>query len=222
MNSHDALWGLLRRRECIVPTWRGLLSLALFATLLMVMAALLVHPFLAVTDPAPAEVLVVEGWVPDYVMEEARIEFERNHYRRLYVTGGPLEIGGYLSEYRTYAELGAATLIRMGMSKSMVEAVPAPSVRQDRTYISAVALKNLLRRQSTSAISINLMSLDAHSRRSRLLFQKAFGDDSRVGIIAVENREYDARHWWQFSQGVRTVIGELVAYVYALIVFPFV
>jgi hypothetical protein len=188
----------------------------------MVMAALLVHPFLAVTDPAPAEVLVVEGWVPDYVMEEARIEFERNHYRRLYVTGGPLEIGGYLSEYRTYAELGAATLIRMGMSKSMVEAVPAPSVRQDRTYISAVALKNLLRRQSTSAISINLMSLDAHSRRSRLLFQKAFGDDSRVGIIAVENREYDARHWWQFSQGVRTVIGELVAYVYALIVFPFV
>jgi len=166
-------------------------------------------------------VLVVEGWVPDYVLEEARAEFGRHRYLTLYVTGGPLERGGYLSEYKTYAELGAATLIQIGMSKDALEAVPAPLVRQDRTYTSAVALNNWLRQHGVNVTSINVVSMGAHARRSRLLFQEAFGEGSRVGIIAVEDRNYDPRYWWKFSQGVRVVVDELVAYIYAVFVFPF-
>jgi hypothetical protein len=146
----------------------------------------------------------------------------RHHYRRLYVTGGSLEIGGHLSEYKTYAELGAATLVRMGMSKSAIEAVPAPSVQRDRTYTSAVALRNRLHQQTSHEAGINLVSVGAHARRSRLLFQKAFGEDLRVGIIAIENRGYDPKCWWKSSSGVRTVVDELIAYIYALVVFPFV
>lgn len=194
----------------------------LFGVVLMVMAVLEVHPFLAVTEPVPAEVLVVEGGVPDYVLEEARVIFKRHRYRRLYVTGGPLGHGGPLSDYKTYAELGAATLVRMGMSESALVAVPAPLVRRDRTYTSGVALKNWLLQHAASETSINLVSMGAHARRSQLLFQKAFGENSRVGIIAIENREYDPKRWWQFSEGVRTVVDELIAYVYALVVFPFV
>lgn len=195
---------------------------ALFGVMFIVMAVLKVHPFLAVTSPVPANVLVVEGWVPDYVLEETKVEFERHHYRRLYVTGGPLDIGGSLSEYKTYAELGAASLVRMGMSKSTLEAVPSPWVRQDRTYASAIALKNLLHQRAAGETGINLVVIGAHARRSQLLFQKAFDEESRVGIIAIENRDYDPRHWWKSSEGSRTVIDELIAYFYALVVFPFV
>ncbi|MBI5430194.1 MAG: hypothetical protein HY938_07030 [Nitrosomonadales bacterium] len=194
----------------------------LLGVILAVMAVSAVHSFLVVTEPVPAGVLVVEGWAPDYVLEEARVEFERHHYRRLYVTGGPLETGGHLSEYKTYAELGVATLVRMGMSKDVVEAVSTPFVRQDRTYTSALALKSRLHQQALHETGINLMSLGVHSRRSHLLFQKVFDEDLRVGIIAIEDRGYDPGRWWKFSAGVRTVVDEFVAYIYVLVVFPFV
>ena len=35
------------------------------------------------------------------------------------------------------------------------------------------------------------------------------------GIIAVEDQDYDSKRWWESSDGVRTVIGEMIAYVYA-------
>ena len=40
-----------------------------------------------------------------------------------------------------------------------------------------------------------------------------------VGIIAVPNPDYDSRHWWQYSEGVREVIGESIAYSYARFFF---
>jgi hypothetical protein len=69
-------------------------------------------------------------------------EFRRHHYTKLYVVGVPLERGAPLSEYKTYAELGAATLLKLGMDRDSIQAIPAPLVRQDRTYASALVLKN--------------------------------------------------------------------------------
>lgn len=100
--------------------------------------------------------------------------------------------------------------------------MPAPFAQQDRTYTSAVALKNWLRQSATDETSINVVCKGAHARRSRLLFQMAFGEDSRVVVLAIEDRDYDPRHWWKFSRRVRTVVDELVAYIYAVVVFPFV
>jgi len=215
-------YGLLQRRECLLPTWRGL-SLFLFLLAgFCVIAALNVQSFLALTDPVPAEVLVVEGWVSDHVLEQTIAEFEHGHYRRLYVTGGPIEKGGLLSEYKTYAELGAAILVKMGVDIKVVEAVPATPVRRDRTFASAVALKNRLQQQPTGVSGINLVSVGVHARRSHLLFQKVFKNELRVGIIAIEDRNYINEEWWKYSDGVRAVIDEFFAYIYALIVFPFV
>lgn len=221
MNQRKAYFGLLRPRECLLPTWRGLLVLLLVGAAVAATTLLNVQPFLALTEPVPTEVLVVEGWVPDYVLEQTVVEFKRGHYRKLYVTGGPIEQGGMLSEYKTYAELGAATLIRMGVSNHALEAVPSASVRRDRTYASALVLKERLQQQAGGITGINLVSMGVHARRSRLLFQKAFENDLRVGIIAVGDRNYPPERWWKYSAGVRVVSDELFAYIYARLVFPF-
>jgi hypothetical protein len=63
------------------------------------------------------------------------------------------------------------------------------------------------------------MTLGAHARRTRLLFEKALPKEASVGIIAVENQDFDASHWWRSSQGVRTVVGEIIGYAYARLVF---
>jgi hypothetical protein len=212
-------WGLFRRRECLVPTWRGWLALMLVCVALAIIAVREVSPFLNVTAPAPGGVLVVEGWMADYGLEATVTEFRRNHYDKVYVVGGPLDLGSPLIEYKTLAELSAATLLKLGLSTNEVQAVPAAWVRQDRTYTAAVTLKKWWRDHGLAPTIVNLMSGGPHARRSRLLFEKALGPGVKVGVISVPDRNYDPQHWWRSSPGFRIITGEALAYGYARVLF---
>jgi len=164
-------------------------------------------------------VLVLEGWAPDFVLEGGVAEFNRAHYDRVFVTGGPIESGGALSKYKTYADLGAATLLKLGLNSNLVQAAPAAAVRQGRTYASAVALKQWWRAHGMSPAQVNLLTVGAHARRSRLLYQRALGKGVAVGVVAFPPHDYDERHWWRSSQGFRVVTSELIAYGYARVLF---
>jgi hypothetical protein len=152
-------------------------------------------------------------------MQEAIAEFRRGHYTTLYVTGGPLERGAPLSEYRTTAEFGVAMLLQMGIPKDSVQAVPAPSVRRDRTYASAVALKRWLDAQHIVLPNLTVVAPGPHARRTRLLFQRAFGEETHVGVLATKDLNYDPQEWWRSSNGFRMEIDEAIAYVYARVLF---
>lgn len=212
-------WGLLRRRQCLVPTWRGWLVLALVIVGLTFGAIRGAYPFLAVNDTKPGGVLVVEGWAADYALEAAVAEVKQFSYEKVYVTGGPIEAGAPLTGYKTYAELGTATLLAMGLSTNVVQAVPGPKVKQDRTYACAVALKKWVDEHSVQFTRVNLLTVGPHARRSRLLFQQSFGNDMPIGVIAITEPDYDARHWWRSSQGFRVVTSEAIAYFYARFLF---
>jgi uncharacterized SAM-binding protein YcdF (DUF218 family) len=66
---------------------------------------------------------------------------------------------------------------------------------------------------------IDVVTEDVHARRTRLLFQKAFGKDVQVGIIGVANVDYPANRWWHYSQGLKNVVSEFAAYLYARLLF---
>jgi hypothetical protein len=51
------------------------------------------------------------------------------------------------------------------------------------------------------------------------LYEKAFGKDVKVGVVALEDRYYEADHWWRSSEGVREILGESIAYIYARFFF---
>lgn len=219
MEPNRVFWGMLSRRQCLVPTRRGWLLLALGVGVLAVAVLRGAYPFLALNDPAPGGILVVEGWVPDYALAAAGAEFRRHPYAKLLVTGIPLEHGAPLSEYKNYAHLGAATLIQLGLSTNDIQAVPAPLTRRDRTYATALSLKAWLREQPVPPTKVNLVTTGPHARRSRLLFEKALGRDFTVGVLSVPGRDFDAQHWWRSSQGVRVVTGEMIAYCYVRFFF---
>jgi hypothetical protein len=218
-DEEKRLWGLLQRRNWLVPSFRGWIVLALGFVLFLVVAMRLLHPFLALNDPISDGLLVVEGWTPDYGLETVVSEFRRDHYEKIYVTGGPLEYGSYLVSYKTYAQLAAASLIKLGLDSDAVQPVPAPRVRQDRTYTSAVSLKKWLLEHGIQPTRIHLMTDGTHARRSRLLFQKAMGDNVVIGVTSIPVKDYDPEHWWRYSAGVRGVINEALAYLYARFLF---
>jgi uncharacterized SAM-binding protein YcdF (DUF218 family) len=215
-----AMWGLVCRKERWSLSWRGRLTLAFL--LLLVGALLLkgVYPFLATTHRVDADILVVEGWVHEYAIRAAVKEFRSSSYQGVFATGGPVEgTGGYINDYNTAASVGAELLTKSGLPNESVQMVPSRVMDRDRTYGSAVALRNWFREHNVSVHSINVVTEDLHARRSRLLFQKALGDNVAVGIIAVPNPDYDARRWWRYSEGVKDVASETIAYLYARLLF---
>ncbi len=191
------------------------------AGLLLGVARLLygIYPFFALSAPVPAEVLVVEGWAADYAIQAAVQEFNARGYAKVYVTGGPMDMGAPLSEYKTYAALGAAVLQYFGAPTNQVQAVPAPKVRRDRTYASALALKDWMEARGESPAALNVLTIGPHARRSRLLYEKAFGKGCRIGVISIEPEDFDPDRWWTYSAGVRSVLGETTSYLYARLLF---
>ena len=179
-----------------------------------------VYPFLAVTNRVDANVLVVEGWVHDYVVRAAVDEFKRGGYSRVCTTGGPEEgTGGYINDFQTEASVCADLLKAAGMPAESLQMVPSRVMDRDRTYGSALALRNWFREQHVAVSGINIMTEDVHARRTQLLFQEALGKDVKVGIIAVPSPDYDSKHWWRYSHGAKDVLDETLSFIYTKLLF---
>lgn len=176
-----------------------------------------IHHFLSLHRPVDANILIVEGWLPDYALKKAVAEFRKGKYDLLITTGGPIEQGSYLIKFKTCAEIAYLSCVQMGLDENKVVYVPAPFVKKDRTYAAAISLRDWLAKSNMKARKINLVSLGPHSRRSYNLFKTALGPQVELGIISIIPQEYDISSWWTSSNGVRTVISEMLAYFYALV-----
>jgi len=178
------------------------------------------HAFLAPTQRVDADILVVEGWVHPYAIRASAEEFQNHSYHRIFTTGGPVVgNGGYINDYQTAASVGADLLKKADVPAELVQMVPSHVMGRDRTYSSALALRDWLRAHDVQVRSLNIVTEGAHARRTRLLFEKALGANVTVGVIAVPSPDFDARRWWRYSEGVEEIVTEGVAYLYAKFFF---
>ena len=199
-------------------TWQVLaiviLGLVFLFITLLIFVTVNLYPFLAITNRVKADVLVVEGWLPDCALEEAIAEFNTGAYQTIIATGGPIPQGSYLLNYKTYAELAAATLLALGFDSNQLVIVPAPAAIKDRTLTAAIALKQTLFTAHPTVRSLNLLTLSVHARRSQYVYQKVLGSEVDVGVISVTDPSYDANRWWNSSSGFKWVMIEAISYLY--------
>ena len=211
--------GLLIRK----PRW-GLAAWAKWLLLVAVLggtflARFALYPFLSVTDPVRGEYLVTEGWVPVSGLRVAVQILKSDGYRKILTSGSLVEDEWDARAQVTYADWGAAKLRRLGLSRDLVTAVPCLVEKRDRTFFSALAIKKWLQTNRITIDRLDVLTIGPHARRTRLLYEKAFGPGVMIGIIAAPASDYDSRQWWRSSEGVREVVGEGVAYVYARFFF---
>ena len=206
---------LINRRDRLGLTLQGwLFGLALVSVVVWGLVSH-AHGFFALNQPLNnADLLVVEGWVTDNNAQDAIQEFKAHPYKAIVTTGTQLPRGYYLSEYKSFAELSRASLIRMGIPTDQIIAIPAAGVPRDRSYTSALALKNWLSSQNRVYRSANLFSESVHARRSWMLFKRALGSQLELGIISVPSTDYDADRWWTQSEGFKRVLFEAIGWVY--------
>jgi uncharacterized SAM-binding protein YcdF (DUF218 family) len=175
-----------------------------------------IHPFLAVNAPNDSPWVVVEGWVPPPALEKVVARYRDRPVSILFTTGGPRE-QAYDSDRieDTAAAEAARFLTAYGFPADRLRVVPSWKADRDRTYSSALALRDWCRSEGVEVTSLEVVSEGPHARRSRLMFQRAFGPAVDVGIVAIPNHEYDPAAWWRYSEGVKSVISEAAAYVAA-------
>jgi len=170
------------------------------------------YPFLRDDNGGAGEVLVVEGWISTRRVERATETFWDGNHQGLVVVRNVTE-GNKWESGRYNADYIAADLVRHGVPQEAVHVLFVPVVRWDRTYSCAVAVREWLAENDLTVNSLDIATLAAHTRRSRLLYSKAFGRGTRVGAIALEDPSFDPARWWRTSEGIREVPFETLAYL---------
>jgi hypothetical protein len=194
-----------RRREIWLPTIWGWLALLLVGGAISAIVASSLHSFLALTRPVGARILAVEGWMEPEGLDQAIITFHAKGYEQIVTSGGPIQSWPEQRHHATYADLAAEYLRHHGIRDASVTAVPSPESARNRTYLSAVMIREWAKRSGLAIDSLDVFSWDVHARRSRILYQLAFGPHVRVGVYAARSQEYDGDAWWQTSVGAKAV-----------------
>lgn len=208
-------FSLIRRREVWVPTIWGFLLLLTITMVAGAFTVQFVHAFLAPNAPAPnAKLLVVEGWMSDAELDQAVAAFQTGKYERVITTGGPIERWLGTSAAANYAELAATYLKKRGLADAEVISVPAPASAQDRTFLSAIKVREFLASQGLSVNDIDLFSAGTHARRSHMLYRMAFGPSVNVGVLSARPHVYDEHRWWLTSVGIKSVIPESISVIW--------
>ncbi|HEX4996903.1 MAG TPA: hypothetical protein VFY29_01675 [Terriglobia bacterium] len=210
-------WALFARKERWGLTLRGRIAALILLAAGAWVARNQAYAFLAVNAPLSADLLVVEGWFIERNAALAAAEFKRGQYHQMLVVQASYE--GERPGYRTgrdAQDYSAQLLARYGVPRSAFGVLSYPAVERDRTYHGALAAREWMRETGRSEVSFNVATLGAHARRSRLLFQKAYGRADGIGVVALVDPMFDPARWWRNSEGVRDVIGESLAYGYAL------
>jgi hypothetical protein len=197
---------LFRQRRIWLPTILGWFVLLLLSIVTGILLVRNIHSFLAQNEPVGAHILVIEGWLSPKELDQAVQSFKKGGYERIVTTGGPILGWPELFIHSNYAKIAADYLQQQGIPNSVILIVPAPASAQERTFLSAVVLRQSARNLGIDLDAFDVFSNGAHSRRSRLLFQMAFGPKVHVGVLAAHPADYDPMAWWRRSSGIESVI----------------
>jgi len=207
-----------KKKDCYQLTWAPKILVLIIFFFAAYLSVKNIYSFLAPQKPVVSKVLVIEGWLSDYALQECLDLFNKDSYDLMLITGGPLNTGYVLMNYKSTAQVAKETLLRLGAPPEKVIAISRKLVWSDRTFQSALVLKKYLMKEMPLCKSFNLVSLGAHSRRSWLLFNRAM-PNYKIGIITLKEKLYDTNYWWRTSKGLRSIITEFLGYFYVLLFF---
>ena len=191
------------------------IALTLF-TVAVVSFILFAHPFLAVTQRVEADILVVEGWIPDYMLPPAAKEFHDGGYSLFLVSGlqnNPKENNMTPPD----ATRTASRLEQLGVPANALVSCPAPFVTWLRTSKTAQAVRDKVTALGLKPKGINVVTAGPHARETWVAYQHIFGEEMPVGIISIPKTNYPANRWWLSRQGLIWVPKDFIAWLKELL-----
>ena len=184
----------------------------LFIFLCSGVVAIYAYSFFAISKPLQGDIMVVEGWLHPEELRSALQIYRSGKYSQIVVTGGHFA-------YNTAKILVSECQIDPDLVKVVVRDRPNGQFERDRTFNSALGLRHWLLEANQKEKKVDIITRGHHARRSFILFQIALDGVAKVGVIAVPPYNYDPDYWYDSSAGFRSVIGEIIAYIYVKLIF---
>lgn len=204
------------RRSVWFPTLVGWASILLFVTLPGVLWFLAGEGFLASCRNVSSSVLVLESWIGYDGIAAAAAEFKQGGYEYVVSTGGPSDATWNRQPW-SYSRLGRDELIRCGVPADRIVVAPVHQVDRQRTFETAKSSLQAIAESGTELPSaIVVFTKGVHARRSRLVFQRVFGDNTAVGVIAWKPATEATSFWWHSSERASDFLKESLAYPFEL------
>ncbi|KKM23839.1 hypothetical protein LCGC14_1611140 [marine sediment metagenome] len=175
--------------------------------------------FLSEQQPITSKVLVVEGWQQEDALVQAYEEFVKGQHTLVITTGGP-EAKNFSDKFDSYAEQATFRLESLGIPSSKIVIIATPESAQNRTFLSAVYVRDWMEFSKSKITSFNVITTGVHSRRTHYLYEQAFeGTGIDIGVLSVQPSDYQLDSWWQTSVGAKTVITEFIGWLHVLCCF---
>jgi len=203
---------LFRRRSLVLPTLMGWFVILLACGLGALYLFRGIADFLTVHDPVDAEYLVIEGWMSKEELDQSLDYFNSADYRLAIIVGGPIT-NDFHDIDSSEAERAAGYLRGQGLAQDRSVVIATPYSAQNRTFLNAVMTRDWFARQGIELSRLDVFSGNVHTRRSRDLYQLAFGDEVTVGVIPSRPKDFDAAHWWQSSASGKYVAVEFAGWL---------
>jgi uncharacterized SAM-binding protein YcdF (DUF218 family) len=173
-----------------------------------------IYDFLAVPSyRVDADIIVVEGWVPAYVIEAAAVEFKKGGYREIVTSDLELEQPGKTGSVNSVDTEAAVRLAQMGIAPSQIVVCQTLRTDWNKTAQSARIARETLESRGIHPKGINVFTIGVHSRRSWLAYQHAFGSKIPVGIFQIPETGLDPARWWASGLGIKRVTKGYVAWI---------
>lgn len=118
------------------------------------------------------------------------------------------------------ADYAAFVLKYIGFKDSIIS-IPVLSSKVSRTYSCARAFREWYTGSDYNNKPVNILSLGPHTRRTWMIYKKVLGKDNDVGIILVNDKNFNKKNWWKSLTGIKDTIYEMAGCIYILIVFLF-
>jgi hypothetical protein len=202
---------LFRRKSLVLPTLTGWLLILVTIGLVIGFVFRNMAVFLTVSEPVGAKYLVIDGWLDKEELDQGLAYFEGRDFSQLVVVGGPIT-NEFHGIDESYAERAAGYLLEQGLPQERIAIVNVPYSAQDRTFLSAVMVRELFQQQGIQITRLDLFTSGVHTRRSRELYRRAFGENVDIGIIASSSSEFDPEHWWRTSSSGKVVAVEFAGW----------
>jgi len=170
--------------------------------------------FFRLTERQPADVLVVEGWIGPEGVRAAGQEFQRGGYRYIVATGGYSD-RRWTDAPWSFTQESAKQLRRFGIADRQILLAPPAVTASQRTYESARAVWARLEQVTPRPRAVNIFTLGAHARRSRLIFAEVL--PLPVGVISWAPRSFGDDPWWRSSVRAEDMLKETAGYLYEVL-----
>lgn len=173
------------------------------------------HSFLSMNKPVDADILVVEGWLFDYMLKSAKSTFEQGGYRYI-ITTGTCPKTSEDTNMTCNAESAAKKLAEFGLDPKRIYPASTPNVKDLHTYYSAMALKRWLSENAPEIKAVNVFTGGPHGKKTYHFFKRVLGPDIDIGIISSRIEHYDPEQWWMSQRGRHVTFRYSLGYLHSL------